>query len=200
MNKNRKTVALAVASLLVSLICVAIVFASMSQDLYINGEAEFNPGSWDVKFNTSSLQKSESGNGTGTIPSITATTIANYSVVLTKPGDAVRYTFNVENNGSLDAVISEISKNTPTCTGLASNPTDKAADESMVCNNLIYTLTNNTYSGASVAIGDTLFKKSGTATEQTMVINIEYPSSILTIPSDRVLITIPQVIISYEQY
>ena len=82
---------------------------------------------------------------------------------------------------------------------MAINPIDKASDEAMVCNNLIYTLTNNTYNGMPVAIGDSVTKKVGTATQQTMVISIEYPSSILTVPTDRVVITLPQVIISYEQ-
>ena len=199
MEKNKKVIAISIVALLVSITSIAIAFATMSQNLTINGEAEFNPASWDVKFNTSSLQKAELGDGTGTTPSITATTIGTYSVSLTKPGDAVRYTFIVENNGSLDAIIAALSKASPTCEGASLDPTDKAADEAMVCNNLIYTLSKNTYDGTAVAIGDPLAKKAGTATQQTMVINIEYPSTMATVPTDDVLITIPQVTITYEQ-
>ena len=199
MEKNQKVLAMSLVALLISLASIAIAFAAMSQDLYINGEAEFNPASWDVRFNTASLSKAEVGDGTGTTPTITATTIGTYSVSLTKPGDAVRYTFNVENNGSLDAILAAISKNAPTCTGMSTDPTDQAADEAMVCGNLIYTLTKSTYSGAPVAINDTLAKKSGTATQQTMVINIEYPSTMATVPTDDVMITIPQVVLTYEQ-
>ena len=196
MEKNKKMIGIAVIALVISLISVGIAFAALSQDLTINGGAEFNPASWKVRFKDLSLSKNEGGAGTGTEPTLTATTIGTYAVSLTKPGDYVRYTFNVENDGTLDAKIASFTKNAPTCTGTGSTA---VADANLVCTNLIYTLTYTTHNGTPVAMGNTLAKKTGTATQAVMVLNIEYPSSMTAVPENDVTIAFPEVVITYEQ-
>ena len=196
MEKNKKMIGIAVIALVVSLVSVGIAFASMSQNLTINGEGTFNPANWSVKFNTSSLVVTPVGDATGTTPSINATTIGTYSVTLTKPGDSVNYLFKVENSGSLDAEIALLTKNAPTCTGTGDSAIPDAA---LVCGNLVYTLTYNTVTGTAVAEGDTLLKNSGTPTQATMVLNIAYPLAMTTVPEDDVTITISPLVITYEQ-
>ena len=196
MEKNKKMIGIAVIALVVSLVSVGIAFAAMSQNLTINGGGAFNPANWSVKFNTSSLVVTPVGDATGTTPTITATTIGTYAVTLTKPGDSVNYLFKVENSGDLDAAIANLSKDAPTCTGTGSSATTDAA---LVCGNLVYTLTYNTVNGTPVALTDTLAKNSGTPTQVTMVLNIEYPDTMATVPEDDVTITIPTLTITYVQ-
>ena len=196
MEKNKKMIGIAIIALIVSLVSVGIAFAAMSQDLTVNGGGTFNPANWSVKFNTSSLVVTPVGDATGTTPTITATTIGTYAVTLTKPGDSVNYLFKVENSGSLDAVIAVLTKNAPTCVGTGATPT---ADASLVCDNLVYTLTYNTVNGTAVAQTDTLAKNSGTPTQVTMVLNVAYPSTMIAVPNDDVTITIPTLTITYEQ-
>lgn len=196
MEKNKTGITIAVIALLVSIIGVGIAFAAMSQDLTINGGGTLDPANWKVRFDTMSLTKAEGGDATATTPTVTATSIGTYSVTLTKPGDYVRYTFDVENDGSLDAKIGNLVMPDPVCTGTGDTA---AADEALVCNNLVYTLTYDTYDGTPVAIGNTLAKNSGTATTATMVLTVEYPNTMSSLPNDDVTITFPTLTITYEQ-
>lgn len=195
MEKNKKNITIALVALLISILSVGIAFAAMSSTLTINGSAAFNPADWNVKFKSGTLQTSTVGAGeiTGSSPTLSATSISTYAVKLTKPGDAVRMTFIVENSGNLDAIIASLSKDAPVCTGTVGS--SKAADEALVCNNLVYTLTNGTVGGGTVATGQALAK----TTTQTMVLNIEYPISMTAVPEDDVTITIPTITIVYEQ-
>ena len=193
MEKNKRMITIAIAALIVAIISVAIAFAALSQTLTIDGGATFNPATWDVRFDTASLQRQEIGDATGTMPAITATTIGTYAVTLTKPGDAVIYTFDVVNTGSLNAVISALTRPAPTCVGTGASA---AADAAMVCDNLVYTLTNATLTGPNVALGDVLAMNTG---RQTMVLRVEYPMTMTTVPANDVTITIPQVVITYSQ-
>lgn len=118
---------------------IGVVYAAYSQTLNINGTATVKASSWKIKFaNLSTVTL------TGLAREITAptinnndTTIGDYSVILSKPGDSVTYTFDIVNEGTFDAeaLISSITGLNPKCTGTGDKASQDAAN---VCKHLTY--------------------------------------------------------------
>ena len=155
MEKERKIKVLSVAALLVAVLGLTVAFAALSQTLTINGSATVNTASWDIHFKNLSSPTLTGAAEVTTAPAIDTkgTTIGDYALKLTKPGDSVTYTFDVENKGTINAKISELVKAAkPTCTGTGAAAT---ADAKIICDGLTYTLTY-TDGGAAVAKEDTL--------------------------------------------
>ncbi len=155
MEKERKIKVLSVAALLVAVLGLTVAFAALSQTLTINGSATVNTATWDIHFNNLSEPTLTGDAAVTTAPTIDTkgTTIGNYALKLTKPGDSVTYTFDVVNSGTINAKITDLVKaDTPTCTGTGDSTT---ADAKVICDGLTYTLTY-TDGGAAVAKDDTL--------------------------------------------
>ncbi len=170
---NKKLLAFtAMIALLVSLTGGFIVYAALTQQLKIEGNAEFVPETWDVKFKSGSLNSPilTGGASVTTAPYLTDTMISDYEVILTREGDSITYVFEIENTGSIDAKLTTLSLGTPSCTGTEGST--KTADEAIVCSsNLTYTLkylssddntTNGVTAGNNVTEGDNL-KRNTTA-------------------------------------
>lgn len=140
MKDNKKVLyGLVALALVLSVVGISIGFAAMSTDLTINGSAEVVPASWDIKFKDLSSPTITGDAEVTTAPTITSDThIGNYAVKLTKPGDSVTYTFKVANDGTIDAVLTDFIKATPTFAGTGSTA---AADATIVQNNFVYTIT-----------------------------------------------------------
>jgi len=196
MEKERKIKSLSLIALVVAVLGLTVAFASLSQTLTINGTAKVDSAKWDIHFENLSF-----GTVTGDATIITeptikdssngkkSTVIGDYDVTLTSPGDSVTYTFDVTNNGTIDAMLSNLTKNTkPICTS-NSNVNEDAA---IVCNGLTYSLTY-TDTGAVVAQGDNLDK----CTTKNMTLKLEYDSNEL--PSDDVTISGLGVVLNYVQ-
>ena len=137
MEKSRNYVVFGVLALVVSLVAVSLAYAGFSQTLTVNGTATVKAASWNVHF-TNLRAVTNTGNASETThPTLTATNIGDYAVVLRTPGDSITYTFDVENTGTFDAEWTGLSMNsTPTCSG-DTNATN-------VCNNITYELFENT--------------------------------------------------------
>ena len=140
MKDNKKVLyGLVALALVLSVVGISIGFAAMSTDLTINGSAEVVPASWDIKFKDLSSPTITGDAEVTTAPTITSDThIGNYAVKLTKPGDSVTYTFKVANDGTIDAVLTDFIKATPTFTGTGATA---SADATIVQNNFVYTIT-----------------------------------------------------------
>ena len=155
MEKERKIKVLSVAALLVAVLGLTVAFAALSQTLTINGSATVNTATWDIHFKNLSEPTLTGDAAVTTAPTIDTkgTTIGTYALKLTKPGDSVTYTFDVENSGTINAKITDLVKaETPTCTGTGDSAT---ADAKVICDGLTYTLTY-TDGGAAVKKEDTL--------------------------------------------
>lgn len=118
---------------------VGIVYAAYNQTLTINGTAQVKANSWEIGFtNLSAIQKTGSASEV-TTPTISAdqTTIGDYSVILSKPGDSITYNFDIINKGTFnaEALVSSITGLEPTCKGTGDNADDDAAN---VCKYLTY--------------------------------------------------------------
>ena len=107
MEKTRKIKIISLCALLVAVLGLTVAFASLSQTLTINGSAAVDAASWDIHFEKTSGKETEvKGAATFTEPTLNGTTIENFSATLTKPGDSVTYYFDIVNNGTVDAVVS----------------------------------------------------------------------------------------------
>ena len=107
MEKTRKIKIISLCALLVAVLGLTVAFAALSQTLTIKGSAAVNAASWDIHFEKTSGKETEvKGAATFTEPTLSGTTIENFSATLTKPGDSVTYYFDIVNKGTVDAVVS----------------------------------------------------------------------------------------------
>lgn len=118
---------------------VGIVYAAYSQTLNINGTATVKSPKWEIKFANLANVKLTGKAKEVTSPTIKGndTTIGDYSVLFSQPGDSVTYTFDIVNNGTLDATAlkSSITGLNPECTGTGEKAEEDAAN---VCKYLTY--------------------------------------------------------------
>ena len=201
-KKNRSYIIVGILALLISVAAVSIAYAALNETLKINGDATVLASKWKIKYaNLAAVVK------TGFAEEVTAPTIntndtkvGDYSVTLKSPGDQIKYTFDVVNEGTFDAEISSFTLPTPVCTGQATDPTAKAADETNVCNNLEYKLTYS--DGTPVAVGDELANKNA-ATGHTkgliLTLTLKDTMTASELPTDDVAISNLEITTIYSQ-
>ena len=192
---NNKIQNIVLGILAVGLIGLTVAYATLSQNLTINGTAKVAAATWDVHFETMSA-----GTATGyaTIPTsgklaISGTTISGNIGTLKAPGDTITYTFNVKNAGSINAKISSITAPKLTCTPANTGGSQTVANN--VCANLTYTIEYTSESPKTIAVGNTL--TSGASKNITLkIVN----SSDATLASEDITVTASPMIINYVQY
>ena len=211
MKENKKTIQiLAIVTLLIAIACISVGFAFLSQDLKISGQAKVVPASWDVHFDDSTMQfnanstdatNHEDGD-TSPYYSFNAdkTELESFKVVLTKPGDKGTYTFDVVNEGDIDAVVSTVSTLANCVTVSGTDATTGDADAALVRSNLTYTISyeNGDPIGSTTA-KDTLTKKNGSHDTETIKIEFELPTNMETMPENPVEIDVSNFTITYVQ-
>ena len=107
MEKTRQIKIISLCALLAAVLGLTVAFAALSQTLTINGSAAVDAASWDIHFEKTIGKETEAkGAATFTEPTLSGTTIENFSATLTKPGDSVTYYFDIVNKGTVDAVVS----------------------------------------------------------------------------------------------
>lgn len=111
MEKERKIKLLSLCVLIVAVLGLTIAFAALSQTLTINGSATAEKSSWDVRFENLNLSEKTGTAEVSTSPSLTETTISGLNISLSKPGDKIIYEFDLVNNGSIDAKLTDITIN-----------------------------------------------------------------------------------------
>ena len=145
-------------ALIAMIVVVGVGFAAFTTTLNINGTAKVEASSWKVKFaarhgedlgdgkQTTETYVSNTQTGiasTATVvaePTLTDTTINDWSVTFKTPGDSVRIVFSVQNQGTFDAKVSSLKLPTPVCTGTGDNA---EVDAENVCKHLEYKLTTS---------------------------------------------------------
>lgn len=193
MKDNKKVLyGLVALALVLSVVGISIGFAAMSTDLTINGSAQVVPSTWDIKFKDLSAPTIAGAAEVTTAPTITSDThIGNYAVKLTKPGDSVTYTFKVANDGSIDAVLTDFIKATPTFTGTGATA---EADATIVQNNFVYTVT---YSDDTAITKNT--DELAKETFKTVKIVVGYNANATALPTNTVTISGLDVTFTYGQ-
>ena len=110
--KDRKVLYMILGIVLVSVFTLTIAYAALNAVLNISGSAQVSSAEWDVHFDN---VKVTNGSVSGDVPRITSATTVTFSTVLNMPGDFYEFTIDVVNDGSIDAMIENITK-TPTLT------------------------------------------------------------------------------------
>ena len=95
--------------LLLLLVGISIGYAAIATTLNINGNTTIEKASWDIHFEN--LVKTTGSEVATVEASIDDTkTLIEYTVTLPKPGDFYEFTVDIVNNGTIDAMISEVLK------------------------------------------------------------------------------------------
>ena len=108
MYVRRKNKSLYIVLIMVVLIGVSIGYAALNTTLNINGRSNISKNTWDVYFDNIVVK-----NGSVEaikIPTISDKTNINFEVNLNLPGDFYEFTFDVVNNGSIEAMIDSVNK------------------------------------------------------------------------------------------
>ena len=130
-----------IALLIVACVGLTIGYSALSTTLSIKGTASIEGMSWRIEFQNMG-EATLTGNASiisDPVISEDKTEISSYNVNFLDPGDSVSYTFQIANNGTLNAKLSEIIRDTITCEGYG-NSVQATKDADNVCANLEYTL------------------------------------------------------------
>ena len=190
-QRGKKIGATLIAILIISIVTLTVAYAALSETLSIQGSAQVNSSTWDIKLeNSTSQTNATTGTATYTTPVVNGTTIS-YSVGLTKPSDTVTLYFDVLNSGDVTGEITSIISSTPTCTSATGN----TADADLVCNNLEVSLIYS--DGSSVQVGDVINTEgyrclNGTTSSNTQAVIklvVKLKDSMTSLPTSQVNIT-----------
>lgn len=106
-NFDSKKLYVILGVVFVFVVSITIVYAALSTTLKFIGRAEVSAANWNVYLSSPLVT---SGSVSNVVPTITGNTTASFSANLTKPGDFYEFTIRVVNDGTIDAMISEIVK------------------------------------------------------------------------------------------
>ena len=151
MEKKRKHTLYMLLFIVIAFASLTIAYAALSTTLKITGTGTVIESRWNFYLGNgislSGREQETTGSATYQKPTFNGTT-ASYEITLVKPGDSVTYYFKLFNTGTLDGEIAAITNSTPKCTSSTGN----VADESLVCDNLIYEVSYN--DGTNLSMGD----------------------------------------------
>lgn len=107
--KDRKLLLCMLIVLAISIISLSVAYAALSITLNIAGNAEISAASWDIRLGNILV---DTGSVNSTVkPTITDNKVLNFNVILNEPGDYYKFTVDVVNYGTIDAMIDGIIKN-----------------------------------------------------------------------------------------
>ena len=189
-SKNRMKIMIGAFTGLGVILLVTLIYAAFTRQLNISGTSVNRKSKFDIHFEELSTITTTGTAKALTQPRIASpTSIEDYSVSETSPGDTISFTFKVVNDGNYDASISSLSVGTPECSG-----TDSTSN-SNVCGKLIYSLTYE--DGASVQTGDILNAKDNVTMKMTLTYQEFNDASLL--PTEDVSISNLGITINYQQ-
>ena len=210
-NKDNSKISL-ITLLIVSCVALSIGYSALSTTLKINGVANVDGMSFKIEFQNLS-EASLTGNAvkiTDPVISEDKTELKSYNVNFLDPGDSISYTFQIANNGTINAKLSEIVKDTISCEGYG-NAEQATIDANNVCANLEYTLkyineeehfddsgSSKTYSN-DIEVNDVL--NAGDVKDMILTLKYKSPVDGVTIeePEDDVSISGLGISLTYSQ-
>lgn len=136
MERKRGIKILSIIALFVAVIGLTVAFAAMSRTLIINGTASIESANWDVRLkpeDNSEFLLASAGAEVVKQGTITDTSITDFELKFTKPGDLVTLNFYIENAGDINALIESFKLYEFTCEGTGPNA---EKDAKLVCDNL----------------------------------------------------------------
>ena len=171
MKNETKRNGIIIGALLITIALMTIGYAALATQLTINGTATTGNASWDISF--LSITKNATLTTTDAVENATPTatgTSATFNVTLPKPGSKVVYDLVVQNKGSIDATLENITGVTELN---AAAPTQ-----------ITYTVNKTDASGNTITDMD-LLKATDTATpgKNYFRVTIEWPSTSTDVPT-----------------
>lgn len=119
MQEKTKNVLLVV--LIVGLVSMTVAYAALSTTLTISSSAKVAGSSWNIEITgwtqDTSVTNLNGGVNEGTVkasPNVGKTTVTGIEASFKKPGDRVKFTFNIVNTGDIDAVLTDATSMTET--------------------------------------------------------------------------------------
>jgi hypothetical protein len=198
MEKKRKRTIYILLFILTTVASLTIAYAALSATLRITGEATVTESRWNFYLGNgislSGREQETTGSATYQKPTFNGTT-ASYQITLAKPGDSVTYYFKIFNTGTINGEIATVTNATPKCT----STTGVTADESLVCDNLIYDISYN--DGEKLSEGDVYtYHSEGnqpnvclngrtTGRSKSMKVTIKLNENLTTVPSSTVTVS-----------
>lgn len=202
MEKKRKIKILTTVFLIVAVLGLTVAFAAVAQKLTITGEATASKSTFDVYF--ANLTNSVTSAEFIKAPALTDgnKTSFNYNVKMTGGVDVngnssskVVINFDVKNDSTVSAKLSNYTIGTPSCTAV--NAEGGSVDVSNFCSQLKYTLVyKNGDSTTEVAEG-LIIPASGS---KSMILTLSYDiDNLSNLPADDVTISNLGVDMNFEQ-
>ena len=191
---NNKVQNILLGVLAVGLVGITVAYASLSQNLSINGTAKVASATWDIKFTDMS---NGAATGYAALPSSgklaiqsNSTTISGDLGTLKAPGDTLTYTFKVKNTGSINAKVNSVT--TPTLSCVSSSTGAATTNATNFCKNLAYTVKYS--DGTSIAAGQALNANGGS---KDIVVKLVNNNNSLS--SEDIKVTASAMTINYVQ-
>ena len=158
-NLQRKTSLVIV--LVVTIVAITVAFAALSSQLKIQGTASVPNVRWNIHFQNWALDTSGTVDGhqntavypqvnqlTQTISVANSTKVEGINVTLKQPGDYVKYTFQIINEGTIDATLDNFVRDF-----------DCAAGNN--CDHIVYTIECKDANDNNVLVGNPTLAKNG---------------------------------------
>lgn len=193
MEKDRSYKIIAVVALLVAVVGLSIAYAGYTATLTIDGTATVAATNWKIEW---------ADMGTATTTGYATTDGATFAIeeskqavsgslgTLNAPGDSISYTWKAKNNGSLNAVITSVSKGGLTCTGGGTGEADA------VCAELELSIT---YAGAEITNAVPSAKELNKADSKDVVLTLTWKADGAAKVTSPVTVTVGTTTFTYEQ-
>ena len=161
-EKKKQSSLIITGILCAALLGISIAYAALTAALDITmGKVTQNALSWNVGFETGTVNATKVGSGTCGAATVTADTVSVANTTLTTLHDKCTYPLTIKNTGSVGATLATIAPKTPTgvsCTN---------SGASMVCGNITYKL-------ATDAAGSTLLTNNRDLAATTGTLNVYF--------------------------
>lgn len=190
MRNNRvKNVLLIV--LTIGFVTMTVAYATFTSQLIIrDNEIALNNATWDIHFENGRPTREIGGAQVVQEPTLTSTLISGLRANFNGVGDGVVYDFDIKNAGTLNAVLSSVTKTTPVCTSA------NTVEANNVCQNIEYKLVYKD-TGNEVSIGDKL--DSGEVVTVSLIVNYKDNGNPI-ITTSKVVISGFDAVFNYVQY
>ena len=167
--------------LAICLIGITVAYATLSQNLNINGVAKVSKTSWNIHFTNVLTPKAEgyAEGGKATLNS-DSTVLTVSEGILKVPGDTITYVFDVINEGDLDAEVETVLTTIDSC-----KASDDTTDVTMYCDKIKYDLV---YQDTKEAVkkNDQLLK--GESKTLNLIITYDKNKELTSLPNTEIVL------------
>ncbi len=168
MQKLRGLKALSIVSLFISLLGLIV-----SYYVIVHNFTKVDAAVWNVKFEN--LETKKHGKATCELPTISDTSISDSKISFSHSGDSVTFTFDVKNQGTIDAILGTVFQGSLKCVGTGNNALKDAND---VCDNIHYELK---YKNGKKVSNNDLLNRGSSRSVILVVTSKASPSSTVTV-------------------